>query len=283
MGSTVGNVLGAVLTTTRFPTTLPTRGEIMNAHTLTNENYFLDTSYMSVSAWKRFAKCEVLGIVPFDDSETSTAMLVGSYIDAWTEGTLDKFIEANPQIISSKGATKGELKSDFKQADEIIKYMESKPRIMKFLAGEKQRIMVGEIEGVPFKIKMDSYFPDKLICDLKTMRSVTDSQGNFTDFITPWQYDIQLACYQEIEFQNTGQRKPCYIVAVTKETPINSVVVQIPQEVLDRALYQVKSTIVDYYAVKMGNKEPVGCGKCKACIERREDTPLISMNLFLQN
>jgi hypothetical protein len=236
---------------------------------------------MSVSAWKRFAKCEVLGTVPFDDSETSTAMLVGSYVDAYFEGSLDKFIEDNPQIISSKGATKGELKSDFKQAEEIIKYMESKPRIMKFLDGEKQRIMVGEIEGVPFKIKMDSYFPDKLIVDLKVMRSVTDSQGNFTDFITSWGYDVQLACYQFICFQNTGKMLPCYILAVTKESPINSVVVQIPQEVLDRALYQVKSTIVDYYAVKMGNKEAEGCGKCKACIERREDTPLISMNLFL--
>jgi hypothetical protein len=252
-------------------------------HNLTEDNYFLDEHYMSVSAWKKFNRCEVLGITHWDDNDTSTAMLVGSYVDHYFDGTLEKFIEDNPQIISSKGATKGELKSDFKLADQIINYMESKPRIMKFLGGEKQVILTGEIEGIPFKIKMDSYFPDKLIADLKVMRSITNSNGDYTDFITPWGYDVQMACYQEIEFQNTGVRKPCYIVAVTKETPINSAVIQIPQDVLDRALFKVKETIQRYYEVKKGEVKAEGCGKCKACIEQREDTPLISMNLFLEN
>jgi hypothetical protein len=245
----------------------------------TDESYFYVKHHMSCSSFKRFSKCEVEALSEW--GEPSVAMKVGSYVDAFVSGTLDKFKELNPDIVSSRGSTKGELKAEYKQADLICDYIMKDRVISQFLSGEKQVVMTGEIEGVPTKIKMDSYSKGIAISDLKVMATVTDKNGSYINFISPYGYDIQCAIYQEICFQNTGERLPCYIVAVTKESPINSVVVQIPQEVLDRALYQVKSTIVDYYAVKMGNKEADGCGKCKACIERREDTPLISMNLFL--
>lgn len=292
----------------------------MNEHSLTNDNYFQDERYMSVSSWKKFNKCELQGTLPFTE-DYNASMLVGSYVDEYVSGTLDQFKEAHPELFVTKfvqnettiqeiqkqdpsyitrngtfvASKKTEamekfpmyfteevrLKAEFKQADEICKYIDSKPRLQKFLGGEKQTIMVGEIEGVPFKIKMDSYIPDKLIADLKIMRSVTNSQGDYVDFITPWGYDVQMACYQEVVRQNTGKQLPCYIVAVTKEEPINSVVIQIPQDVLDRALYQVQSTVRDYYDIKQGRKTANGCGKCKACIEAREDVPLISMAQFM--
>jgi hypothetical protein len=149
------------------------------------------------------------------------------------------------------------------------------------MSGEKQTIMTGEIAGVPFKIKIDSYSPHIAINDLKVMRTVTNSQGEFYDFITPWGYDIQLACYQEIVRQNTGEQLPCFICAVTKESPINSVIVNIPQNVLDRARYVVEEDIKHYYDVKTGKVEPVGCGKCKSCISLRKETPIISMADFI--
>ena len=40
---------------------------------------------------------------------------------------------------------------------------------MEYMSGEKQVIMTGEIEGVPVKIKIDSYHPNKMIVDLKVM------------------------------------------------------------------------------------------------------------------
>lgn len=248
---------------------------------LTNDNYFDDQHYMSVSAWKKYNKCENMGLKGFDDSKKSVALLVGSYVDAYVEGDLEKFKEENPEIFSSRGATKGQLKSDYKQADEICKYIDDDKKIQQFLGGEKQVIMTGEIAGVPFKIKMDAYHPDKAIVDLKVMRTVTDKLGNFYDFLTPWGYDVQLACYQEIVYQNTGVKLPCYIVAVTKEDPINSVIIQVPQEVLDRALYGVESTVKRYYDVKVGSSEPEGCGTCPACVEKRTETPLISMSELL--
>ena len=242
----------------------------------TDELYFGDKEFMSVSSWKRFNKCEVSATTEYTLPK-STALMVGSYVDRFVEGTLDKFKEEHPEIISSRGATKGELKSEFIQADEICKYISENKRLQQFLSGEKQTVMTGEISGVPFKIKIDSYSKGIAINDLKCMRSVTNSNGEYTDFITPWGYDIQMACYQEIVRQNTGEILPTFICAVTKETQINSVIVNIPQQFLDRSLYLVQSTIEHYYDVKTGKKEAVGCGTCNCCISKRVDTPIISL------
>lgn len=288
--------------------------------TITNENYFETDEYMSVSAFKKLKRCEVDGLEAFGNPTDS--MLIGSYVDAYIEGTLEQFKKDNPQLFTTKieihedsvgmvkeidpsyitrnDTFKGdklaeakrlfphcfnittELKSDFVNANEICKFIDNDEVFSQFMSGEKQTIMVGEIAGVPFKIKMDSYSKGIAINDLKVMRTVTNSQGEFYDFITPWGYDIQMACYQEIVRQNTGEQLPCYICAVTKETPINSVIVHIPQDILNRALYTVESELPHLYDVKMNKVEPIGCGKCKSCISRRKSTPIISMSSIIE-
>lgn len=242
---------------------------------ITNDNYFEDEYYFSVSRFKRFRDCEKKGMQPWGDPTPS--MLIGSYVDAYIEGTLDKFKEEHPEIISTRGASKGGLKSEFQLAERIIDHITKDKIFMQFMSGEKQTIMTGDIMGVPFKIKMDSYSPGIAINDLKVMATVTRKDGRYIDFITPWGYDIQLACYQEIVRQNTGEKLPCFICAVTKENPINSVIVQIPQTILDIALYQVESTIQRYYDIWMGATDPIGCGVCDVCVESRKETPIISL------
>jgi len=246
---------------------------------VTNDNYYENTGHMSVSTFKRLLKCEVDGLEDF--GEASVAMKIGSYVDSYIEGTLDQFIAENPDIVSSRGATKGELKADFKQAEEICRFIDNDKVIQQFLSGEKQTIMVGEINKVPFKIKMDSYVKGVCISDLKVMRTVTDSSGNYYDFVTKWGYDLQLAAYREVVFQNTGELLPCYIVAVTKETPTNSVVIKIPQHILDRALYEIESNIERLYEVYSRKVEPVGCGLCASCISKRKETPIISLDMIM--
>lgn len=253
----------------------------MNVVPFKPKDYFKETQHMSVSAWKKYNHCEVSGKKGFDDSNKSDALVFGSYVDAYVEGTLDEYRAENPDLFSSRGETKGQLKAVYKKAIDICDYIDNDERIQKFLGGDKQTIMVGEISGVPFKIKIDSYIVDTAIVDLKVMRTVTDRLGNWYDFITPYGYDVQLACYQEIVYQNTGKKLPCYIVAVTKEDPINSVIIQITQDILDRALYSVESTVKRFYDVKMDVVEPLGCGTCPACIDKRTETPLISMKELL--
>lgn len=238
----------------------------------TDELYFADKHFMSVSKFKNFQKCEVLGLQPF--GEPSKAMLVGSYVDAHISGTLDEFRENTPQIFL-KGKT--ELKADFQQAVEICKFIDNDPTFKQFMSGEKQVVMTGEIAGVPIKIKIDSYSKDIAINDLKCMASVTDRHGNYIDFITPWGYDLQMAVYQEIVKQNTGEQLLTYICAVTKETPTNSIIVNIPQNFLDRALYNFESAVSRYYDIMQGKTEPVGCGVCSACVSQRKSTQIISL------
>ncbi|HZK41423.1 MAG TPA: PD-(D/E)XK nuclease-like domain-containing protein, partial [Clostridia bacterium] len=93
---------------------------------LTPENYHCqeaNQAYMSVSQYKQFRSCEARALAEIRGEyvrPVSTAMMVGSYIDAYFTEDLDRFIEDHPEIISTRGATKGQLKSDFKQAEEII-------------------------------------------------------------------------------------------------------------------------------------------------------------------
>jgi len=259
----------------------------------------------------------VAGMKPFDNTNKSIPLLVGSYVDAYVEGTLEQFKNETPDIFTKKISVNDDtvellraiddsfitrndtlnskrlseaktnhescftvdykLKADYVKADEICEYIDKDPVIQQFLSGNKQTIMTGEIAGVPFKIKMDAYAEDIAIVDLKVMRSVTDKQGNLFDFITPWRYDVQLACYQEIVRQNTGKQLPCYILAVTKESPINSIIVNLPQDILNVALYNVEETICDLYDVYVGATEPEPCGICKTCIENRSETQIVSL------
>jgi hypothetical protein len=246
----------------------------------TDKEYFADEHYMSVSRFKVFEKCEVSAMS--GEKYESTALLVGSYVDAYVSGTLEQFKEEHPEIISSRGATKGQLKSEFKVADEVIEKISNDTIFQQFLSGEKQVTMTGEISGVPFKIKIDSYSEGKAIVDLKVMASITRRDGQYFDFITPWGYDVQGAVYQEIVRQNTGQQLPFFIAVATKENPVNTAIIQIPQLILDRALYRVESQVERFYKVMQGEEEPVGCGVCSACISRRKETPIISMEDILE-
>lgn len=250
---------------------------MINPPELSNDKlYFADTTYMSVSSFKKLRKCELDGLT--DWGAPTDSMLVGSYVDAYVCGTLEEFKVEHPEILSSRGASKGELKAEFKKADEICAYIDNNPTLSQFLSGEKQTVMTGEIAGIPFKIKMDAYSPSIAIVDLKVMATVTDRYGNPSDFITPWGYDIQLACYQEIVRQNTGELLPCFIAAVTKETPIDSIIVNIEQDFLYRALGTVETEIEHLYAVKQGRVEPIGCGICNTCRAQRTTTKIIGLS-----
>ena len=90
---------------------------------LTNENYYSNEAnweYMSVSQYKQFRKCEATAMAELNGKwkqPKSTALLVGSYVDSWFEGTLDEFTLQNPEIFKKDGT----LKVDYIQAEEIIR------------------------------------------------------------------------------------------------------------------------------------------------------------------
>lgn len=234
-----------------------------------NFNYYSTENalkYMSVSQFKAFSECEARTVAEINgtwERETSTAMLVGSYVDAWFEGTLDNFKENHPEIFLKNGG----LKADFVQAESIIQRVSQDSEFMKYMSGEKQRIVVGEIAGVQFKGKIDSYHADKCIVDLKVMRDFEPVWKNHRKqhFIESWGYDIQGAVYQELVRQATGERLPFVICAVTKEKTPDIAIYSIPQERLDYCLSLVESDVKRFDEIKKGNIPPLRCEKCDYC------------------
>ena len=237
---------------------------------LTNENYFSIENrkkYMGVSQFKAFEKCEAAALAEVNgvyERKRTTALLVGSYVDAHFEGTLDLFHAKNPEVFTKKG----ELRSEYKHAEEIIARIERDPLFILYMNGEKQVIMTGEIEGVPVKIKIDSYHPGKMIVDLKIMKDfqpVYVPEKGRMSWIEAWEYDLQGAVYQEIVRQNTGLKLPFFIAAATKENEPDIEIIEIPQPYLDVALEHFKDDIIRYDGIKQGFFEPDRCERCDYC------------------
>lgn len=80
-----------------------------------------------------------------------------------------------------------------------------------------------------------------------------------------WGYDIQGAIYQEIAYQNTGERLPFYIAAGTKEEEPNIEVIQVTQNYLDEAKHMVEMNMPRILRVKNGEAEPDRCEMCDCC------------------
>ena len=240
---------------------------------LTNENYFSEEAaleYWSVSQFKEFNKCEAAGLAEvrgeFQREETD-ALLIGSYVDAYFSGEVDKFIKVNGDKMFSKRG--GGLLAKFAHANDIIDRVEADSLMMEYLTGEKQVIMEAELFGSPWKAKFDVYDETRIV-DLKCVRDfedVFDRGYGWRSWVEYWGYDIQGAIYQKIEQLVTGRKKPLpfYIAAVTKERVPDIKVIQIPQHVLDAVYNMVEAKIERFDLIKQGDVEPVRCEKCDYC------------------
>lgn len=227
---------------------------------LTNENYYsrkANQEYMSVSQYKDFRKCEAMAMAAIRGEwvrPKTTALLVGSYIDSWFEGTLDEFCEQNPEIYTRTGR----LKADFLQAEELIEYVRKDPMFMRYMAGEKQVILTREIFGTLWKIKIDSYHPDKIV-DLKVMRSMERIMGK--SFVEYWGYDLQMAIYDKVE----GRDLATYLAVVTKQDPPDKEIISIPRWRKVELLEEVERSMPRILAIKSGKLKPQRCGVCEYC------------------
>jgi len=232
---------------------------------LTRENYFspeMSRRFMSASQFKSFCLCEAGALAEINGEyvrEKTTALLVGAMIDAHFSKTLDIFKAQNPDIFTQKGT----LKSNFEHANYIIERIERDSMFMKYLSGESQVVKTGEIEGVPFKIMIDSYHPGKAIVDLKCMRDFekTWKDGLRLTFVEFWGYDLQLGIYQLVE----GNNLPVFIAAVTKEKEPDLALISIPQERLDYCMDQVKQNVRRFADLKNGIGVPNRCERCDYC------------------
>ena len=258
---------------------------------LTNDNYYDVKDYMSVSEYKDFfgslglKACERTAYLRMNgqiEEKKSMPLLVGGYVDAYFEGTLDEYRANHPETIASKGKAKGELKVPYKQADKMIERCEKDEYFMKYLSGEKQKIFTADLFGCEWKCKLDSYIPGKAIVDLKTSANIhrawrVEDYG-YCSFIEYFGYTTQLAVYQKIVDICTGEKLPCFIAVVTKEDSPEIAVINIPQVVLDDALEKVRVNMPTVLAVKNGEIEPTRCERCDWCKATKKLTKPILMS-----
>lgn len=255
---------------------------------LTAENYYspeANLAYMSASQFKSFRKCEAAALAELRgewNRGSTTALLVGSFVDAHFSGEMDVFLLEHPEIFTKKG----ELLADFAKAQAICERLDKDELARLLLAGKHQTIKTGKIAGVWYKAKFDSLlsakqveaickkFPDvrnlvpfggPVIVDLKCMKDFKDiwdeDAGERVSFVEYWGYDIQGAIYQALD----GNHAPFVIVGATKEAATDIDAFHIPDEDLAFAMSEVEALSPRYAAIKREEIEPEGCGKCAYC------------------
>ena len=237
---------------------------------LTEDNYFsveANGTYMSCSQFKNFLRCQASALAELRGEytrERSSAMLIGSYVDEALTGDLERFKAENPELFKRDGT----LKSDYVLADTMIERCRRDKMFMEYLDGEYQKIMVGTIAGVKFKIKIDCLHDDKIV-DLKTTKSFSsvydpDELGRVPWFME-YNYALQAGIYQTIVEQVTGKKLPFYLAAVTKERVPDIDIVEIVQEDIDAQMKKVHDMAAHFDAIKHGIIEPERCGVCDYC------------------
>lgn len=255
---------------------------------LTADNYYsaeANWQYMSASSFKAFRKCEAAALAELRgewNRPSTTALLVGSFVDAHFSEEMPQFIAEHPEIFKKDGS----LKADFQQAEIICKRLDSDELARMLLSGKHQTIKTGKIAGVWYKAKFDSLltarkveaickkfpalrelvpFGGAMIVDLKCMRdfgTIWDEEtAERVSFIEYWGYDIQGAIYQRID----GRMAPFVIVGATKEAEPDIDAFYIPDDDLGFAMTDVEELSPRYDAIKRGEIKPVGCGKCAYC------------------
>ncbi len=231
----------------------------MSQSNLTADNYYFpeqNNRFFSVSQYKDFKKCEAMAMAKLRGEykqQMTKPLLIGSFVDSYFEGTLTEFMKENPELFTRKN----ELRSEFRKANEIIGRVKTDPLFMKFMSGDKQKILTFELFGVPWKMKMDSYLKGVCITDLKVV-------ANFKT-LPLWRYDLQGAVYQAGVEAVTSERLPFYLAVATKERVTDLDIFQIPQSTLDMALSEIEDHINHYNDVKQGVTPPEYCGHCDYC------------------
>lgn len=248
---------------------------------LTPENYHspeMNRVYMSVSQFKSFLNCEAQALAKVNedlDEEEKECLKVSSYVHAGIEGpeALEQFKLKHPDIFSSKGPTKGELKSGYRNAETILKTLREDELCSRMLQGEKEVIVTAEMFGVLWKCKIDVLaIEDGRISDLKAIKSIRETfynpvLGRRESFIEHYGYGMQMAVYSEVERLHSGrsERLEPFIVAASKEGIPDKEVICFDDLSLEAELMKVRESLPRVIAVKEGIEPPKRCGKCPYC------------------
>lgn len=256
---------------------------------LTRDNYYTpeaDSAYMSCSQFQGWCECESKQLAKLQGrwvDEEKEAFLVGNYFHSHFESpeAHDQFCNEHFDKIFKTKTVKGETVivgkyAPYEQADKMIAVAEADPliRAMLELPGENEKIMTGEIGGVPWRVRYDKYVSDgRMIIDYKTVANISelkwsDAYHEKVTFIDAYGYMMRAAVYSEIEKQNAHSTDDPYfiIIAISKQDyPDKEVLSLNHRQRYDFELEQIKKRLPTIQAIKEGRMKPKRCGCCDYC------------------
>lgn len=262
---------------------------------LTRDNYYTpeaDREYMSCSQYQSFCECEAKAMAKLEGRWTDPgkeAFLVGNYFHTFFEGpeAHAQFIREHFDKIFKTKVIKGKKGepdqtvvtgkyAPYEQADQMIEVAQNDPLIKSLidLPGENEKIMTGELWGVPWRIRLDKYVPDgRMIIDWKTVANISelkwsDAMHEKVTFIDAYGYMMRAAVYTEIEKQNahSAEDAPFIIVAISKQDyPDKEALYLNHRQRYDYELEQIKKRLGMIQMIKAGRVKPKRCGCCDYC------------------
>lgn len=271
----------------------------MKTFQLSDANYYsreANKHYMSVTVFKRFLACEAEALAELKGiwvpERDPTALLAGNYLHSYFESPAahQSFIDAHPEMFSTRGSTKGQLKAPYKVAESMIHALKDDPSFQAAYQGNKEEILTGEINGVKFMGKLDCFDPGRaFFLDLKTTQDLhkrywiqDDDRGHWGSFVEAYNYPLQMAVYQELIRQNYGTRPAPILVAVSKQDPPDKAFVAIPQDNLDEAMEQLLAAQPRVEQIIAGEVKPRRCEQCDYCRSTKHLGQIISMNELIE-
>lgn len=254
---------------------------------LTQENYHspeANAEYISASQIKTAIDCESRWWAEINGlyKREIEAFREGHYFETMLTGTEDEkalFQSQNPGMFSSTGATKGQLKANYKKVENAIAAIQRQDLFNRIiLNSEKQVIMVGEIAGAKVKMMCDLMMnKSKSIYDFKAMANFknifSEKHGVYQSWWKAYNYDIQMAVYSEISIQNGNftDNSAYGLIAATKAENADVVALKFLQETMDAARQDMIYTIGRMLDIKAGD-EPDSCGVCPWCLSQKKIT-----------
>jgi len=250
---------------------------------LTPENYFspeMMLQYMSASQFHAFETCQFAALAQLRGEYVveKDVFKEGHYFEAALSGDEDLFLAQNPDMVSSKGPTKGDLKSNYKRVVGSASRFIDEPMFMDiYNRCEKQVILSGIIAGVPFKgmvdlLDMETFdvYDTKCVKDFKKVWS--DADHSHVNWYFAYGYHYQMAIYRELVLQTYGKAGHMRLMAVTKEEIPDIGGFEFTDEVLNGALDIIREFTPKYDIIKRGGLVPEACGHCDWCKPNKDIT-----------
>jgi len=183
--------------------------------------------YLSASQYRRWLECPAAEYAAQTGQWTrpeTDAMTKGKYVDiAILGGDMDAFLAANPDMFSTRGERKGELKAAYANLQRCIDRVGGEPKAMRLLTGEAHVAIsgnlggcdwIGELDCLPNDPDLDCYLTDlKKLKDFRPEWATIDGRNARL----PWyeRYWLQMAVYWHL----TGRKRIPVLVAVTEQDP----------------------------------------------------------------